>query len=129
MKPKVPTVKVYSKNYISTVQVFFVMEISLLVLTGGCIIVGRVRFQQLLFLENYLSLDSVLLLVSLAGAYVYLSFMLISSASTLASHGITSILSLVTIAVGLVQSTLQAIFVLDGLCRRAENDAQVGFEP
>ncbi|PVD35083.1 hypothetical protein C0Q70_06364 [Pomacea canaliculata] len=107
----------------------FVMEISLLVLTGGCIIVGRVRFQQLLFLENYLSLDSVLLLVSLAGAYVYLSFMLISSASTLASHGITSILSLVTIAVGLVQSTLQAIFVLDGLCRRAENDAQVESKP
>ena len=106
-------------------QVFFIMEISLLVLTGGCIIVGRVRFQRLRFLENYLSLDSVLLLVALAGAYIYLCFMLISSASTLGSYGIVSVLSLVTICVGLVQSTLQSIFVLDGLCRRADNDAQV----
>lgn len=106
-------------------QVFFVMEISLLILTGACIIVGRIRFQQLRFLENYLSLDSVLLLVALGGAFIYLSFMLISSASTLTSHGVISVLSLVTIAVGLVQSTLQAIFILDGLCRRAENDTQV----
>ncbi|KAL8589901.1 hypothetical protein ACOMHN_023988 [Nucella lapillus] len=110
-------------------QVFFVMEISLLVLTGGCIVVGNLRFVKLRFLENYLSLDSVLLLVSLAGAYVYLCFMLISSASTLQGYGVVSMLSLVTIAVGLVQSTLQAIFILDGLCRRAESDMQVENKP
>ncbi|KAK7503909.1 hypothetical protein BaRGS_00005032 [Batillaria attramentaria] len=117
-------------NYPDTaIKVFFIMEISLLVLTGGCILAGCLRFQQLRFLENYLSLDSVLLLVSLGGAFIYLSFMLISSASTVAAHGIISILSLVTIVVGLVESTLQAIFILDGLCRRAENDTQVESKP
>ncbi|KAK7096762.1 hypothetical protein V1264_003828 [Littorina saxatilis] len=112
-------------NPTTAIKVFFIMEMSLLVLTGGCIIVGRIRFQKLRFLENYMSLDSILLLVALSGAYIYLCFMLISSASTLGEYGFISILSLSTIIVALVQSTLQAIFVLDGLCRRAENDSQV----
>ena len=60
------------------------LEISLLLLTGGCLVAGGIRFFRLRFIENYLSLDSVLLLVALGGAYIYLCFMLISSASTLA---------------------------------------------
>lgn len=68
---------------------------------------GMIRFVNLKFLENYLSLDAVLLIVSLGGAYIYLSFMLISSASMVEKHGVVSILSLAAICVGILESTLQ----------------------
>ncbi|XP_013075078.2 proton channel OtopLc-like isoform X2 [Biomphalaria glabrata] len=113
----------------TAIKIFFIMEISLIIITGSCIIFGMLRFVQLKFLENYLSLDAVLLVISLGGAYVYLCFMLISSASMVENHGVISILSLAVICVGILESTLQAIFILDGLCRRAENDLQVESKP
>ncbi|GFR96383.1 otopetrin-1 [Elysia marginata] len=113
----------------SAIKIFFVMEIALILITGSCILLGMFRFVNLKFLENYLSLDAVLLVISLGGCYVYLSFMLISSASMVALHGVIAILSLASICVGLLESTLQAIFILDGLSRRAENDAQVESKP
>ncbi|XP_012937494.1 proton channel OtopLc [Aplysia californica] len=117
-------------NYPETaIKIFFIMEISLIAITGSCIVLGILRFARLRFLENYLSLDAVLLVISLGGAYIYLSFMLISSASMVAQHGMISVLSLAAICVGIVESTLQAIFILDGLSRRAENDTQVESKP
>ncbi|RUS82167.1 hypothetical protein EGW08_010049 [Elysia chlorotica] len=113
----------------SAIKIFFVMEITLILITGSCILLGMFRFMSLKFLENYLSLDAVLLIISLGGCYVYLSFMLISSASMVARHGIIAILSLAAICIGLLESTLQAIFILDGLSRRADNDAQVESKP
>ncbi|XP_059173812.1 proton channel OtopLc-like isoform X2 [Physella acuta] len=113
----------------TAIKIFFVMEISLIIITGSCILFGMLRFVQLRFLENYLSLDAVLLVISLGGAYIYLSFMLISSASMVEVHGVISILSLAVICVGILESTLQAIFILDGLCRRADNDGQVESKP
>ncbi|CAL1539090.1 unnamed protein product, partial [Lymnaea stagnalis] len=91
----------------TAIKIFLVMEISLIIITGSCILFGMLRFVQLKFLENYLSLDAVLLVISLGGAYIYLSFMLISSASMVEQHGVVSILSLAVICVGILESTLQ----------------------
>ncbi|GFN98271.1 otopetrin-1 [Plakobranchus ocellatus] len=117
------------KQPTSAIKIFFVMEIALILITGSCILLGMFRFVSLKFLENYLSLDAVLLVISLGGCYVYLSFTLISSASMVAHHDVIAILSLAVICVGLLESTIQAIFILDGLSRRAENDAQVEAKP
>ncbi|KAK6172603.1 hypothetical protein SNE40_016226 [Patella caerulea] len=115
---------------ITAVQVFYVMELALLVLIGTCIIFGHLRLTQLKFQEhNLISLDSVLLIVALGGSYIYLCFMLISAVSMIQYQGIASILSLVCIIVSLLQSTLQAIFILDGLCRCSANDNQVERKP
>ncbi|XP_046563857.1 proton channel OtopLc-like isoform X1 [Haliotis rubra] len=114
----------------TAINVFFVMELALLSITGVCIVIGHIRLTQLKFMENYfLSLDSVLLAVAVGGAYVYLSFMLISAASTVSAQGLSSILSLVVITLGLIQSTMQTVFILDGLCRCSENDSQIDRKP
>ncbi|ESO90608.1 hypothetical protein LOTGIDRAFT_93639, partial [Lottia gigantea] len=114
----------------TAVQVFYVMELTLLVLIGSCIVFGHLKLTQLKFQENYLiSLDSVLLVVALGGSYIYLCFMLISAASMIQLEGIASILCLVCIVVALLQSTLQAVFILDGLCRCSANDNQVERKP
>ncbi|XP_067663071.1 proton channel OtopLc-like isoform X2 [Haliotis asinina] len=114
----------------TAINVFFVMELALLSITGVCIVIGHIRLTQLKFMENYfMSLDSVLLAVAVGGAYVYLSFMLISAASTVNAQAISSILSLVVITLGLIQSTMQTVFILDGLCRCSENDTQIDRKP
>ncbi|XP_041358724.1 proton channel OtopLc-like isoform X2 [Gigantopelta aegis] len=118
------------KDPVTAIQVFFILEITLLLITGCSIIFGHIRLAELRFQENFfLSLDSVLLVISLGGAYCYLAFMLISAGSMISSFGLSSILSLVVICVALIQTTMQAIFILDGLCRCAENDTQVERKP
>ncbi|KAK3599223.1 hypothetical protein CHS0354_012831 [Potamilus streckersoni] len=114
----------------TAIKVFFVTEIALMVVTALGIVWGYVRLARLKFLENYFfTVDSVLLIVALAGTYIYLCFILISVASEIGSHGVTGILSIITIILALIQATMHTIFVLDGLCRCAENDEQMGQKP
>ncbi|KAH3841794.1 hypothetical protein DPMN_115274 [Dreissena polymorpha] len=114
----------------TAVQVFYVTEIALMVVTGAGIIWGYARLATLKFLpSNFLSVDSVLLIVALSGSYIYLFFILISVLSSGELGGAIGILSVITIVLGLVQITLQIVFILDGLCRCAENDGQMADKP
>ena len=114
----------------TAVQVFLVTEIALMVVTGFGIVWGYTRLATLKFLPtNFLSVDSVLLIVALAGSYIYLFFVFIAVLPLFMNYGPEGDLSVITIVLSLVQITLQIVFILDGLCRCAENDAQVYDKP
>ncbi|KAK3099634.1 hypothetical protein FSP39_007321 [Pinctada imbricata] len=115
---------------ITAVQVLFTTEIVLMVITSVGIIWGYLRLSTLKFMKQvFFSVDSVLLLVALAGSYIYLCFTLISVCSDLSTSTTVRVLSLLTTAFALCQITLQTIFVLDGLCRCAKNDEQTMQKP
>jgi len=115
---------------LSAIKVYFTTEIVLMVITSIGIIWGYMRLSTLKFIKTiFLSVDSVLLLVALGGSYIYLSFTLISVCSVLSTQGMIGTLSLVTIILALLQITLQIVFILDGLCRCAENDDQMFAKP
>ena len=98
--------------------------------TAAGIIWGYMRLSTLKFLPSYfLSVDSVLLIVALAGSYIYLCFLLISIVSESSFSDAIGILSIITIVLGILQITLQIVFILDGLCRCAENDIQMSEKP
>ena len=114
----------------TAVQVFYVTEIALMVVTGIGIVWGYARLSTLKFLpSNFLSVDSVLLIVALAGSYVYLFFIFISVITSGEIGTAIGVLSVITIILALVQITLQIVFILDGLCRCAENDVQMNDKP
>ncbi|XP_033743719.1 proton channel OtopLc-like isoform X1 [Pecten maximus] len=117
----------------NAIKVFFTTEIILMVITSVGIVWGYMRLSILKFLKTiFFSVDSVLLLVALSGSYIYLCFTLISVFSFCSEMGtdtIKGILSLVTIALAICQITLQTVFILDGLCRCAENDEQMMAKP
>lgn len=114
----------------TAVKVFYVTELALMVVTGAGIIWGYKRLATLKFLPSYfLSVDSVLLIVALAGSYIYLFFILISVLSSEELTEVVGILSVIAIVLALIQITLQIVFILDGLCRCAENDAHMNDKP
>lgn len=115
---------------LTAIQVFYVTEIALMAVTAGGIIMGYMRLSKLKFLPSYfLSVDSVLLIVALAGSYIYLCFLLISAVSGGDFSEAIGILLIITIILGILQITLQIVFILDGLCRCAENDVQMSEKP
>ena len=118
------------KDSITAVKVLFTTEIVLMVITSTGIVWGYLRLATLKFLKQvFFSVDSVLLLVALAGSYIYLCFTLISVCSDLSTSTTVRVLSLLTTALALCQITLQTIFILDGLCRCAKNDDQMMQKP
>lgn len=114
----------------TAIQVFLVTEIALMVVTGIGIVWGYTRLATLKFQPtNFLSVDSVLLIVALAGSYIYLFFVFIAVLPLFETYGPEGELSVITIVLALVQITLQIVFILDGLCRCAENEAQMNDKP
>ena len=115
---------------LTAIQVFYVTEIALMAITAVGIILGFMRLCHLKFLPSYfLSVDSVLLIVALAGSYIYLCFLLISAVTRSDFSDAIGILLIVTIVLAILQITLQIVFILDGLCRCAENDIQMSEKP
>jgi hypothetical protein len=113
----------------TAVKVLFTTEIVLMFITGVGIAWGYIRLSKLKFITSlFLSVDSVLLLVALAGSYIYLCFKLIAVSSSLQGN-IAGILSLITTIFSICQITEQTVFILDGLCRCAENDNQMMQKP
>ena len=118
------------KDALTAIQVFYVTEIALMSVTAVGIVLGFMRLCHLKFLPAYfLSVDSVLLIVALAGSYIYLCFLLISAVSRSDFSDAIGILLIVTIVLAILQITLQIVFILDGLCRCAENDIQMSEKP
>lgn len=114
----------------TAVKVFHVTEIALTAVTGNGIVWGYRHLHVLKFLpSHFVSVDSVLLLVALAGSYMYMFFILISVFLSDELPGSIGILSVITIAMEIIEITLQIVFILDGLCRRAENDIQMSEKP
>lgn len=117
------------QDMFTAVKVLFTTEIVLMFITGVGIAWGYIRLSKLKFITSlFLSVDSVLLLVALAGSYIYLCFKLIAVSSSLQGN-IAGILSLITTIFSICQITEQTVFILDGLCRCAENDNQMMQKP
>ena len=114
----------------SAIKVFYITEISLMVVTAIGIVWGFKRLSSLKFLQAYfLSVDSVLLIVALSGSYIYLFFIFISVLSSNQLLEAIGIMSVIAIVFALVQITMQIVFILDGLCRCAHNDTQMYEKP
>lgn len=117
------------QDMFTAVKVLFTTEIVLMFITGLGIAWGYIRLSKLKFIPSqFLSVDSVLLLVALAGSYIYLCFKLIAVSTSLQGN-IAGILSLITTIFAICQITEQTVFILDGLCRCAENDDQMMQKP
>ena len=98
--------------------------------TAVGIVLGFMRLCHPKFLPAYfLAVDSVLLIVALAGSYIYICFLLISALSRGDFSDAIGILLIVTIVLAILQITLQIVFILDGLCLCAENDIQMSEKP
>lgn len=117
------------QDMFTAVKVLFTTEIVLMIITGLGIAWGYIRLSKLKFITSqFLSVDSVLLLVALAGSYIYLCFKLIAVSTSLQGN-VAGILSLITTIFSICQITEQTVFILDGLCRCAENDNQMMQKP
>eukprot|EP00106_Octopus_bimaculoides_P017136 XP_014784578.1 PREDICTED: otopetrin-2-like [Octopus bimaculoides] len=115
---------------VTAIKVFFITEIALLLITSVGVVLGYLRLSALKFRGSHMiSLDSILLIIALSGAYVYLFLVLISSATGLEEFGVVAILSLICISMELVQLSLQAVFLLDGLCRSIKYEEQQTRKP
>lgn len=114
----------------TAIKVFYVTELSLMAVTGIGIVWGYRRLATLKFIPSkFMSVDSVLLIIALAGSYIYLFFILISVLSSEELAEVVGVLCILTIILALVEITLQIVFILDGLCRCAENDVQMSDKP
>lgn len=114
----------------TAIKVFFITEIALLVITTIGVILGYLRLSTLRFRSSrMISLDSILLIIALSGTYVYLFLLLISSASGFEEFGLVAILSVICICMELVQLSVQAVFLLDGLCRSIKYEEQQTRKP
>ena len=116
---------------ISTAAViFYVLEMSLLLVACIVVVIGFIRLHQLLFnLDEVDSFNGMLLIIGLVGLCVYDMFVIISSSATVTQLGHVSVLSLCSSLMALIQASVQTIFVLDGLRRCAASDDHVFQKP
>lgn len=114
----------------TAIQIFYITEISLLGITLIGVIIGYGRLARLKFTETRdISLPGFLLIVALFGTYVYYAFVALAIAFNFWSYGLIGILALACTAVALVEITIQAAFIFDGLRRCSGCEAHIANKP
>ena len=120
--------KSYQKDTASFI--FYITEIALLFLSCLIVLIGFFKLQGLKFIPSEEgSFDTGLLVVALFGLCTFHTFLIVSSVANLAEYGLLAILSLGASALAFLQSTIQTVFILDGLRRCAENENHVTKKP
>ncbi|XP_074651048.1 proton channel OtopLc-like [Tubulanus polymorphus] len=110
-------VLVRQKEFVgSAIVVVYSSEIGLYFLTGMAAVFAFVRMRDMQFLgERDNSLDESLLLISTTGVYVYAVFGVL--AGRYHTDSIGGLLMLISAVMVLVQSTIQTVFIFNGLRR------------
>ena len=111
---------------------FYVTEITLLILACTLVIVGFLKLQQLRFslqADDNCTLDDRLLVISLFGLFIFNVFLVVSSVANIDEVGLIAILSLVSAVLAFLQSAKQTVFIIDGLRRRAVTERQASRKP